>query len=93
MSVVYGKSDMWIDPLTMIKRGEIWQADDPIVAQYPHHFTAEADQFARSSSTQSTTTGAPGRVEQTTAAPGEHRSVAGSGSVPPRPASRSRHRD
>lgn len=82
MPVVYGKSDMWIDHLTMIRRGEIWKADDPIVAQFPQHFTSDPAEFARSSSSQSTTSGAPGHVEQATAAPGEHRSIAGTGTVP-----------
>lgn len=72
INVVYATTDSWITPTVLTRRGEVWAADDPVVAQHPDAFTDDPDQagVVRRSGP------APAPVvEQATAAPGERRDL------------------
>lgn len=77
MAVVYATFSTWVTPTVQIQRGEIWDADDPVVASHPDWFTADPSGFARRSANEAYTAGnaETGNVEQATASPGEKRAL------------------
>lgn len=81
MAVVFATFSTWVTPTVQIERGEIWDANDPVVQSHPDWFTDDPTPFARRSSNDvySAANAEGGTVEppveQTTAAPGERRSL------------------
>jgi hypothetical protein len=77
MAVVYATFSTWVTPTVQIERGEIWDADDPVVASHPDWFTDDPTAFARRSAADvyNADNAHSGRVEQATAVPGEKRAL------------------
>jgi len=77
MAVVYATFSTWVTPTVQIERGEIWDADDPVVASHPDWFTSDPSAFARRSAADvySAANAETGRVEQATSDPGEKRAL------------------
>jgi len=77
MAVVYATFSTWVTPTVQIERGEIWDADDPVVASHPDWFTTDPTAFARRSASDvyNAANAESGKVEQATADPGEKRAL------------------
>lgn len=83
--VVYAIFSTWVTPTVQVERGQVWDAEDPVVKSHPDWFTADPAEFVKRSDAYTATTEgtvlpekktrASSTVETTTAAPGEKRSV------------------
>lgn len=75
--IVYAQFSTWVTPTVQVHRGEVWAADDPVVASHPDWFTDDPTEFTRHSGARPDTAAMPATpsVEQATAAPGERRNL------------------
>lgn len=72
--VVYATFSTWVTPTVQVEKGQIWDANDPVVRSHPDWFTADPSAFARKSVNE-VFTAANATSESMSAAPGEKRSV------------------
>jgi len=66
MRIVLAKSDVWIETNVMIRRGQPWDADHPVVRAHPECFTDDDPTLLEHSFERPA-------VEEMTAVPGEVR--------------------
>lgn len=80
---VFATFSTWVTPTVQVQKGEVWDADDPVVRSHPDWFTTDASAFTRRSDMDTATANRPmpgsmrtaAPVEQATAAPGEKRVI------------------
>jgi hypothetical protein len=72
--VVYATFSTWVTPTVQVEKGQIWDANDPVVRSHPDWFTADPSAFARKSVNE-VFTAANATSESMSAAPGEKRSL------------------
>jgi hypothetical protein len=70
-NVVFATTTAWISETVMIRVGQVWAADDPVVTEHPDCFTADPAGFERR--TVAARVSPPVVVESATAEPGELR--------------------
>lgn len=76
---VFAIFSTWVTPTVQVQKGEIWDADDPVVRSHPDWFTNDPSEFVRRSDMDTAMPNKPARtmppVETATAAPGEKRVI------------------
>lgn len=80
-NIVYAVFTAWATQTVKVNKGEVWDANDPVVRKHPSWFTNDPAQFIRRSGTHVVTQANAedmhlvSGAEQATAAPGEKRVI------------------
>lgn len=74
--IVFANQTAWLTETVQISRGEIWDADDPIVVSHPACFTEDPDDCGMVRRTVIKPARTMSSTEQATSAPGERRNRA-----------------